>query len=100
MRTHRKKIQMVFQDPFGSLNPRQKVARRIAQGPMVHGMAEREALDLARELLRTVGRDPRAADRFPPEFSGGPRTRDASGRATCRERVWSDMESAVVARKQ
>ncbi len=81
LRPYRKRIQMVFQDPFGSLNPRLKVARLIAQGPMVHGAAEAEALALARELLDLVGLDPRAGDRFPHEFSGGQRQRIGIARA-------------------
>jgi peptide/nickel transport system ATP-binding protein len=81
MRPLRKRIQMVFQDPFGSLNPRLKVAQLVAQGPMVHGMPEREALALAGELLALVGLDPRAADRFPHEFSGGQRQRIGLARA-------------------
>jgi peptide/nickel transport system ATP-binding protein len=81
MRPHRKRIQMVFQDPFGSLNPRLKVARLIAQGPIVHGVPEDEAMARARELLELVGLDPRAADRFPHEFSGGQRQRIGVARA-------------------
>ena len=81
LRPYRKRIQMVFQDPFGSLNPRLEVARLIAQGPMVHGAGEAEALALARELLDLVGLDPRAGDRFPHEFSGGQRQRIGIARA-------------------
>src|SRR5262249_33073171 len=77
----RKRVQMVFQDPFGSLNPRLRVARLVAQGPMVHGMPEAEALRLARELLELVGLDPRTGDRFPHEFSGGQRQRIGVARA-------------------
>ena len=81
MRPYRKRVQMIFQDPFASLNPRLKVGRLIAQGPMVHGMSEREALPLAHELLELVGLGPRAAERYPNEFSGGQRQRIGIARA-------------------
>jgi peptide/nickel transport system ATP-binding protein len=81
LRPYRKRIQMVFQDPYGSLNPRLRVAELVAQGPIVHGTPEREALASARELLELVGLDPRAADRFPHEFSGGQRQRIGIARA-------------------
>jgi peptide/nickel transport system ATP-binding protein len=81
LRRHRKRIQMVFQDPFASLNPRLRVAQLIAQGPMTHGVPEREALARARELLQLVRLDPSAADRFPHEFSGGQRQRIGIARA-------------------
>ena len=81
LRPQRKRIQMVFQDPYASLNPRLKVAELVAQGPIVHGMPERDALALARELLELVGLDPRAADRYPHEFSGGQRQRIGVARA-------------------
>lgn len=81
LRPHRKRIQMIFQDPYGSLNPRLKVAQIVAQGPIVHGVPEREALAAAREILELVGLDPRAADRFAHEFSGGQRQRIGIARA-------------------
>ena len=81
LRPHRKHIQMVFQDPFGSLNPRQTVVQLIAQGPITHGVAEAEALAIARELLQLVRLDPAAANRFPHEFSGGQRQRIGIARA-------------------
>ncbi len=85
MRPHRKRIQMVFQDPFGSLNPRLKVARLIAQGPMVYGISEPEAFARARRLLELVGLDPRASERYPHEFSGGQRQRIGIARALALE---------------
>jgi peptide/nickel transport system ATP-binding protein len=81
MRPQRRRIQMVFQDPFGSLNPRLRVAELVAQGPIVHGVPPAEALARARELLDLVGLDPRAADRYPHEFSGGQRQRIGIARA-------------------
>ena len=81
MRPHRQKIQMIFQDPYASLNPRQKVVDVIAEGPIIHGLPRAEAEARARELLGLVGLDPSAADRFPHEFSGGQRQRIGSARA-------------------
>ena len=81
MNLHRKKIQMIFQDPFASLNPRLKVDRLIAQGPVIHGTKLEDAIERAHELLRLVGLDPRAADRYPHEFSGGQRQRIGIARA-------------------
>ena len=66
MRPHRANIQMMFQDPFASLNPRTKVGRIIMQGPLLQGVSKEEAQERARELLSIVGLDVRAYDRFPP----------------------------------
>jgi peptide/nickel transport system ATP-binding protein len=74
-------IQMVFQDPFASLNPRRKAADLVAQGPVVHGTRRAQALTEARELFALVGLDPSAGDRFPHEFSGGQRQRIGLARA-------------------
>ncbi len=81
LRPYRKRIQMVFQDPYGSLNPRRTVGQLIAEGPMVHGMAEKEAMTRASELLELVGIDRRALGRYPHEFSGGQRQRIGIARA-------------------
>ena len=75
MRPVRKKVQMVFQDPYGSLNPRAKVKQLIAQGPLVQGVRKDEALQTANEMLKLVGLEPQAGDRYPHEFSGGQRQR-------------------------
>ena len=80
-RADRAAIQMVFQDPYASLNPRHVVGAAIAAGPIEQGMARAQALALARELLGRVGLDPEAADRYPHEFSGGQRQRIAIARA-------------------
>ena len=85
LRPYRRRIQMVFQDPFGSLNPRRKVAELISEGPMVHGLPRAEALQRARRLLELVGLDPRSADRYPHEFSGGQRQRIGIARALALE---------------
>jgi len=81
MRPLRKRIQMVFQDPFASLDPRQRVAEIIAEGPIIHGATPEAARDRACELLAMVGLDPSAADRYPHEFSGGQRQRIGIARA-------------------
>ena len=81
LRPIRKKIQMIFQDPFSSLNPRQKVGDIISLGPMIQGVARDVAWEEARELLRRVGLRAEAADRYPHEFSGGQRQRIGIARA-------------------
>jgi len=75
MRAWRNKIQMVFQDPFASLNPRIKVGDIIAQGPITQGINREEAIKRARELISIVGLDDKSFDRYPHEFSGGQRQR-------------------------
>jgi peptide/nickel transport system ATP-binding protein len=74
-------IQMVFQDPFASLNPRRKAGELVAQGPIVHGTPQAKAIADAKELFALVGLDPSASDRFPHEFSGGQRQRIGLARA-------------------
>ncbi len=81
LRQARKRIQMVFQDPFASLNPRRKVGLSIADGPLAHGASYDEAVAEAAELLELVGLDRRAVERLPHEFSGGQRQRIGLARA-------------------
>ena len=85
LRPLRRRLQMVFQDPFGSLNPRRTVGQLIAEGPVVHGMKATVAWTRMLELLEMVGLDRRAADRFPHEFSGGQRQRVGLARALALE---------------
>jgi peptide/nickel transport system ATP-binding protein len=85
LRAHRRRIQMVFQDPFGSLDPRQTVHQLITEGPIAHGVAREEATARMRALLDVVGLDPTAAARYPHEFSGGQRQRIAIARALALE---------------
>jgi peptide/nickel transport system ATP-binding protein len=82
---YRKRIQMIFQDPFASLNPRRRVGDIIADGPVAHGVPRKQALQNAAELLRLVQLDPGAAERFPHEFSGGQRQRIGIARALAME---------------
>jgi peptide/nickel transport system ATP-binding protein len=81
LRSHRQKIQIVFQDPYRSLNPRITVGETIAEGPINFGMPHSEALAKARELLELVGLPADAILRFPHQFSGGQRQRIAIARA-------------------
>ena len=85
LRKARKAIQMIFQDPYASLNPRARVGRIIAEGPMAHGMPRNEAYERAGTLLDLVGLDASAIDRFPHEFSGGQRQRIGIARALALE---------------
>jgi peptide/nickel transport system ATP-binding protein len=72
---------MVFQDPYGSLDPRCTVGKLIAEGPKIHGTSAKAAWQRALELLDLVGLDARAAERYPHEFSGGQRQRIGLARA-------------------
>ena len=79
----RREVQMVFQDPYASLNPRMKVRDIIAEGIDINGLAknEKERNDRVDELLRTVGLNPSHGTRYPQEFSGGQRQRIGIARA-------------------
>jgi len=85
MRAAARRVQMVFQDPYGSLNPRRRAGELVAQGPVVHGTPRAEAMRRAKELFALVGLDPAATDRFPHEFSGGQRQRIGLARALALE---------------
>jgi len=81
LRPLRRRIQMVFQDPFSSLNPRETVADILIAGPKSFGEDVREAKARAAEMLRLVGLNPQTMHRFPHEFSGGQRQRIGLARA-------------------
>ncbi len=82
MRPLRGDMQIVFQDPFGSLSPRMTVAEIIAEGLAVHGIANKaDKRVLVSEIMTEVGLDPAVMDRYPHEFSGGQRQRIAIARA-------------------
>ena len=85
LRRARKRVQMVFQDPYGSLDPRRTVGSLVAEGPIVHGVARPAAWQRAVQLLELVGLDSRAAQRYPHEFSGGQRQRIGLARALALE---------------
>ncbi|WP_062227579.1 ABC transporter ATP-binding protein [Aureimonas frigidaquae] len=81
LRQGRSRIQMVFQDPYASLNPRRPVGLSIADGPMARGVPRRQALARAAELLELVGLSAAASSRLPHAFSGGQRQRIGIARA-------------------
>ncbi len=81
LRQARRQLQIVFQDPFASLDPRQKIGDAIARGPMAYGTSRGAATEQAKKLLLRVGLSEAAADRYPHEFSGGQRQRICIARA-------------------
>ncbi|WGF87372.1 ABC transporter ATP-binding protein [Marinivivus vitaminiproducens] len=85
LRRHRRRVQIVFQDPYRSLNPRRTVGKSIVEGPMNFGVPKAEAWQRARDLMSLVGLDPKALDRFPHQFSGGQRQRICIARALAME---------------
>ena len=82
LRHMRRKMQMIFQDPYASLNPRMTVGDIISEPLLVHGLANRkQAEERVQDLLRLVGLNPAYANRYPHEFSGGQRQRVGVARA-------------------
>src|SRR5260221_13857593 len=72
MRALRRKLQIIFQDPYASLNPRRMIGKALIEPMRVHGMAERAACEeRAKALLAEVGLPENAMMRYPHEFSGG-----------------------------
>lgn len=75
-------VQMIFQDPFASLNPRMRVEQIIGEAPLVHGLSDRASLsDYVDDVMMKVGLDPSLKKRYPHQFSGGQRQRIGIGRA-------------------
>jgi peptide/nickel transport system ATP-binding protein len=85
LRPHRKRVQIVFQDPYRSLNPRRTVGASIIEGPMNFGLSREAAIKRAEDLMRLVELDPAALSRFPHQFSGGQRQRICIARALAME---------------
>jgi oligopeptide transport system ATP-binding protein len=82
LRRMRRRMQMIFQDPYASVNPRMTVGDIIREPLLVHGLAKsRERRDRVQELLRVVGLNPYFVNRYPHEFSGGQRQRIGVARA-------------------
>jgi oligopeptide/dipeptide ABC transporter ATP-binding protein len=82
LRPFRRNIQMIFQDPYGSLNPRRRVGSIIGEPFAVHGLAEgKDRMRRVQELMELVGLNPEHYNRFPAEFSGGQRQRIGVARA-------------------
>lgn len=81
MLPYRKDIQMIFQDPYASLNPRMTVGDIVMEPMIIHGYPKSERRDRVRHLLSTVGLNSEHANRYPHEFSGGQRQRIGIARA-------------------
>ena len=83
LRTLRRKMQMIFQDPFGSLNPRMTAGEIIGEPLQIHGMADSKGAyeERVKDLMVTVGLSPAMMERYPHEFSGGQRQRIGVARA-------------------
>lgn len=85
MQALRSQLQIVLQDPYSALDPRQKIGDAIAEGPVIHGTSHSDAMRRVRELLDLVGLPQLTAERYPHEFSGGQRQRICIARALALE---------------
>jgi len=81
LRSIRKRLQMIFQDPYASLNPRRQIGKIVEEPLRIHGMGKTERRKLALELLKKVGLDENSYEKYPHEFSGGQRQRVVIARA-------------------
>jgi len=97
-RAERLAVQMIFQDPYASLNPRMRILDIVGEAPVVHGLvAARERQGYVAEILRKVGMDEAAMRRFPHQFSGGQRSRIGIARALAVQPRFLVCDEAVAA---
>jgi peptide/nickel transport system ATP-binding protein len=97
LRPLRRRVQIVFQDPYRSLNPRRTVLEAVIEGPVNYGVPREKAIERARQLMELVRMDPGSLARYPHQFSGGQRQRICIARALAQEPELLIADEAVSA---